>query len=481
MAKVGTPSLDYKEMQDRFALPDALMGGTLEMRKQGTTYMPQYPAEESTRYNRRLKNAVLYDAYRKAIDNLSARPFRTPATIDEDAGDWWDEFVGDVDLANTALTTFARRQLADMLIYGKSHILVDYPNTASIAEAQGRPLTAADEVAMNIRPYFSNISPKALIGWKSERMGGVETLTEIRILEETTEYVDGSDWEEETIERVHLWTREQVITYRKSDEESDEWGVEFSRPNTLGLIPLVTIYANRQGFLKAWPPLEGLANLNQKHWWMQSDQDGIETVARVPMLFFRGFDSEDLAAIDIGPYKVFGNRAHESDIKVVETSGKAVEVGRFALNNLEKQMQAMSMEPLIRKPGSVTATETALEEARNISDLESFVLLLETGIREGFGYVALWRGEDPLRVPMVNINKDGGLGLSDARELEELRLDYALGVIDQRTYLEHRKARGLYSEDMDIEEVVSDTQIEEGAEIDDTGFGSGSPEATDGQ
>ena len=193
MAKVGTPSLDYKEMQDRFALPDALMGGTLEMRKQGTTYMPQYPAEESTRYNRRLKNAVLYDAYRKAIDNLSARPFRTPATIDEDAGDWWDEFVGDVDLANTALTTFARRQLADMLIYGKSHILVDYPNTASIAEAQGRPLTAADEVAMNIRPYFSNISPKALIGWKSERMGGVETLTEIRILEEPTEYVAGSD------------------------------------------------------------------------------------------------------------------------------------------------------------------------------------------------------------------------------------------------------------------------------------------------
>tara|TARA_Y100000310_G_scaffold255696_1_gene263239 strand:- start:15039 stop:16484 length:1446 start_codon:yes stop_codon:yes gene_type:complete len=481
MAEVSAPSLDYKDMQARFVLPDALMGGTLEMRKQGTTYMPQYPAEETTRYNRRLNNAVLYDAYRKAIDNLSARPFRTPVTIDDDAGDWWDEFVGDVDLANTALTTFARRQLADMLIYGKSHILVDYPDTASIAEERGRPLTAADEVWMNIRPYFVNISPKALIGWKSERIGGVETLTEIRILEETTEYVKGENWEEETIERVHRWTREEVTTFRKDSAESDAWREEYSRSNTLGLIPLVTIYANRQGFLKAWPPLEGLANLNQKHWWMQSDQDGIETVARVPMLFFRGFDSEDLAAIDIGPYKVFGNRANESDIKVVETSGKAVEVGRFALNNLEKQMQSMSMEPLIRKPGSVTATETALEEARNISDLESFVLLLETGIREGLGYVALWRNEDPLGVPLVNINKDSGLGLSDARELEELRLDYALGVIDQRTYLEHRKARGLYSEDMNIEEVVSDTQIEEGAEIDVTSFGPGSPAASNSQ
>tara|TARA_R110002033_G_scaffold3387_4_gene19320 strand:- start:428 stop:1870 length:1443 start_codon:yes stop_codon:yes gene_type:complete len=480
MAKVGTPSEDYKAMEERFALPVALMGGTLEMRKQSTHYMPQYPAEDSTRYNRRLKNAVLYDAYRKAIDNLSSRPFRNLVSLEEGAGDWWLEFAKDVDLANTALTTFARRQLADMLIYGKSHILVDYPDTGRLEAVQGRPLTAADERLMNIRPYFSNISPQALIGWKSERFGGVETLTEIRILEETTEYIDGSDWEEQVIERVHLWTRDLVVTYRKTDAESDEWYEEYSRSNTLGTIPLVTIYANRQSFLKSWPPLEGLANLNQKHWWMQSDQDGIETVARVPMLFFRGFDSEDLAAIDIGPYKVFGNRANESDIKVVETSGKAVEVGRFALNNLEKQMTSMSMEPLVRKPGNVTATETTLEEARNISDLESFVLLLETGLREAFGYVALWRNEDPSNVPNVNINKDAGLALSDARELEELRLDYALGVIDQRTYLEHRKARGLYSEDMNIEEVIADTQIDEGAEIDDTGFGSGSSVQADG-
>tara|TARA_R110000744_G_scaffold30928_3_gene73043 strand:+ start:2507 stop:3949 length:1443 start_codon:yes stop_codon:yes gene_type:complete len=480
MAKVGTPSEDYKAMAERFTLPVALMGGTLEMRKQSTTYMPQYPAEDSTRYNRRLMNAVLYDAFRKAVDNLSSRPFRNVISLEEGTDEWWVKFGTDVDLANTALTTFARRQLSDMLIYGKSHILVDYPDTDNIERERGSVLTLADERSMNIRPYFSNVSPQALIGWKSNRIGGVETLTEVRIRESTTEYVDGADWEEQLIERVHLWTRESVLTYRKMDSESDEWVEESSRPNTLGLIPLVTIYANRQGFLKAWPPLEGLANLNQKHWWMQSDQDGIETVARVPMLFFRGFDSEDLAAIDIGPYKVFGNRAVESDIKVVETSGKAVEVGRFALNNLERQMQSMSMEPLVRKPGNITATETALEEARNISDLESFVLLLETGIRQAFGYAALWRNEDPAKVPHININKDAGLGLSDARELEELRLDYALGVIDQRTYLEHRKARGLYSEEMNIEDVIADTQIDEGAEIDDTDSGSGSSVQADG-
>jgi hypothetical protein len=51
------------------------------------------------------------------------------------------------------------------------------------------------------------------------------------------------------------------------------------------------------------------------------------------------------------------------------------------------------------------------------------------------------------------------------RELEEMRLDYTMGVIDQRTYLEHRKARGLYSEDMDIDDVIDRASQEEGDEL----------------
>jgi len=463
-ANPSTPTEDYMQMQERFALPVALLQGTLAMRAQSTAYMPQYPSEGDERYARRVKNSVLLESFRKSVDNLSSRPFAKEITIDEDAGDMWSEFVSNVDHAGSSLTSFAKGQLEDMLTFGKSHILVDFPDTERLkAELSKDQLTKADENEFNLRPYFSHISPASVIGWLSKRVGGVEVLEQVRFIETSFERVD--EWEEKEVSRVHVWTSEKIDTYRKLDKNTDEWPLESTRPNTLGFIPLITIYANRKGFLKAFPPMEGLAHLNQKHWWMQSDQDQIETVARVPMLFFRGFDVEKLAAVEVGPYKIFGNRAHESDIKVVETSGKAVEVGAHALGRLEKQMQAMSMEPLQRKPQQVTATEMVLDEQRNMSDLEAYVVRLEKGLRDGLKIVAMWKKIDPKAVPAVNIAKDDALAMGGDRELEEMRLDYTMGVIDQRTYLEHRKARGLYSEDMDIDEVIDRASQEEGDEL----------------
>ena len=464
-ADVSTPIGDYKDMAARFALPVALLGGTLTMRDEATVYMPKYPEEEEARYLRRLNSAVLLESYRKAVENLSARPFRKPVKLDENAGDFWRSFARNVDLSGTSLTSFARTQLQDLLVFGKSHILVDYPDTGSLKERLGvDQLTLADEQKYNLRPYMSHISPSAVIGWLSERRGGIEVLTQLRIKEVFSERVN--EWEEREVQRIHVWTEKEITTYRKNgNDDSDEFFLEGEpRTNTIGFIPLITVYANRQSFLKSFPPLEGLAHLNQKHWWMQSDQDQIETVARVPMLFFRGFSVEDLQGVEVGPYKIFGNRAHESDIKVVETNGKAVEVGSHALMRLEKQMQAMSMEPLVRKPQQLTATEVAYDEVRSLSDLEAYVTRLEWGLFDALSIVALWRKDR--YVPEISIGEDEQLFLNGDRELEELRLDYQMGAITQRTYLKHRRERGLYSEDLDIDEEIAETQMEEGLSID---------------
>jgi hypothetical protein len=40
MPDISTPNLDYNDMVEAWDINDALMGGTLEMRRQGTTYLP---------------------------------------------------------------------------------------------------------------------------------------------------------------------------------------------------------------------------------------------------------------------------------------------------------------------------------------------------------------------------------------------------------------------------------------------------------
>ncbi len=42
MADISTPNLDYNDMLEAWDINDALMGGTLEMRRQGENYLPKW-------------------------------------------------------------------------------------------------------------------------------------------------------------------------------------------------------------------------------------------------------------------------------------------------------------------------------------------------------------------------------------------------------------------------------------------------------
>lgn len=46
MPDISTPNLDYNDMVEAWDINDALMGGTLEMRRQGKKYLPKWPNED---------------------------------------------------------------------------------------------------------------------------------------------------------------------------------------------------------------------------------------------------------------------------------------------------------------------------------------------------------------------------------------------------------------------------------------------------
>ena len=58
MADISTPNLDYNDMLEAWDINDALMGGTLEMRRQGENYLPKWPNEDEDAYKKRLSVAT---------------------------------------------------------------------------------------------------------------------------------------------------------------------------------------------------------------------------------------------------------------------------------------------------------------------------------------------------------------------------------------------------------------------------------------
>ena len=451
---VNTPCSAYAAVEERYRLVTALMGGTVAMRAEGENYLPQYPKETRERYNDRLKVSVLYEAFSSTIRNLSGRPFGQSVQLSQDSMQWYADMISDIDAQGTDLTVFARHCLEDILVYGKAHILAEYPNTYELQEQLGRQLSRADEMQQNIRPYLVRLSPKDVIGWRTERQGGQEVLTRLRYRVNRTLPSADSDWEDKQKKCVVVWTPETITVHEQSEE--GEWIAGAPTVNTLGMIPVCTVYANRVGPLMANPPLEALAHLNAKHWKNQSDQDQIEEVARIPMLHMTGYDPKEVQTLEVAAYKIVANRNPQAQMQVVETNGSAVTVGQESLKELVSQMEDMALEALRRRSsGSKTATEVAIQVGRNVSDLEAYCVLLERGLAKSLYYMALWSGLT-LDMPTVKISTDFGFSYGVEKELAEIREDYKLGVITADRYLFERKRRGLYSEEMDI-----DVELEE--------------------
>src|SRR3546814_6971269 len=97
-----------------------------------------------------------------------------------------------------------------------------------------------------------------------------------RVLFRSTER-DGA-WGERAVEQIRVLEPGRWSLWRRADAVRDRpWrrhaGGETSfGPPGFGTLPLVTVYAERTGYLTARPPLLDLAWLNLAHWQSSSDQ-----------------------------------------------------------------------------------------------------------------------------------------------------------------------------------------------------------------
>lgn len=69
MADISTPNLDYNDMLEAWDINDALMGGTLEMRRQGENYLQN----GLTKMKTLIKNACLWLRYFLCMKKASSK------------------------------------------------------------------------------------------------------------------------------------------------------------------------------------------------------------------------------------------------------------------------------------------------------------------------------------------------------------------------------------------------------------------------
>ena len=189
------------------------------------------------------------------------------------------------------------------LTYGHSHSLVDFP-------APTGAKSLAEEREQNRRPYWIEIDPTDIYGWRLDREVNYGKLIQVRIAEKAV--VPSGEFGEKVFDQVRVIEPGEYRIYRKKEAKKDLIDVEgtayagnFDSPEnendyelvsggefSLGEVPLVTVYAGKTDTMTSKPPLLDIAYLNLAHFQRQADLIHSLHVASQPMLVLEGWDDQ---------------------------------------------------------------------------------------------------------------------------------------------------------------------------------------------
>ncbi len=449
-------------MADKWTMMRTLMRGTGAMRDAGEDYLPKFTAETDDAYEARLARTVLANFFEDAIRNAASLPFRKPVTLSDGAPEPIKLMMEDVDLKGQDLTRFANYVLQDGILAGFSFILVDFQRTEGTVE------NLAQEKSMGLRPYWVHLKADDVLAVYSERINGVDTITHLRYLEEVT---IRNGFEEDTVRQVRVYEPGLYQIWRE-DTESKQWTMIESGPMSIGVVPIVPIICGRQEDAP-WvvkPLFLDLAHKQIEHWQSSSDQRNILTFSRFPMLAVAGAGNETGEQADVGPGKLLSTTDPSGKWYFVEAGGAAIEAGRKDLETIKEEMRILGLQPQIGETGSVTATARALDETRVHSAVQVIAVNLEDALNQAIYYTGLWLGIDT-STTFVSVNRDFGISLRDASEIDALLRMRVAGELSRRSLWSEFKRRNVLSADFDADREEEALMVEQALGIFPMGMG----------
>jgi len=399
------------EMMKGWEIMKAVTLGTEYLRENSEAFLPLEPREDYTAYLARVNRAVFSPYTQRLVRAATGLILRKPITLIGDPY-WTDVFAKDVDGCGSDLDEYARRVLICALTYGHGHTLVDFP-------APRGAKSLAEERAQNRRPYWIEVDPANIYGWRLDREVNYGNLVQIRIGEKAV--VPDGDFGEKVFDQIRVIEPGKYQIFRQKEQTKDmfvegmansgrfdvpieakDYELVESGDFSLGEIPLVTVYAGKTDTLTSKPPLLDIAYLNLSHFQRQADLIHSLHVASQPMLVLEGWDDQmkDMAiSVNYAMATQPGNKVY-----YVEPASSAFEAQSAEIEELQRQMATLGISTLSQqKFVAETADARRLDRIDTNSMLSMVSLDLEQKLQKAFVLSAKYLGLEP---PEIKINRD---------------------------------------------------------------------------
>ena len=247
----------YMRNRDRWEFLYNSYAGGEEYRQAG--YLTKYVLETPGEYQARLNNTPLDNHCQSTIATYVSFMFREHP--ERDLADWQymsdvEDFLKDCDMEGRSLDAFMKQVSIWSSVFGHSWVIMTKPFIGQ--------QTAADEVAMGVRPYVNLLTPLVVSDWRWERQpNGHYELSYFKYVEEVIDKI--------TI--VKEWTRETIKTY-EMDDVKKEAVLRDEELNMLGKIPCVLVY-NQRGITKdlGVSDITDIADVQRQIYNLQSENE----------------------------------------------------------------------------------------------------------------------------------------------------------------------------------------------------------------
>ena len=428
------------DMMKSWEIMKAVTEGTEYLRENSEAFLPLEPREDYDAYMARVNRAVFSPFTQRLIRAATGLVLRKPISLIGDPY-WTEMFKMDVDGCKSDLDEYARRVLMCSLTYGQSHILVDYP-----APSGARSL--AEERAQDRRPYWIEVDPLNLYGWRLDRESNYGNLIQARIGEKAV--VPEGKFGEKVYDQVRVIEPGKYRVFRRKDQidemydlndnsfagefdattAQEEFKLVESGQFSLGEIPLVTIYAGKTDNLTSKPPLLDIAYLNLAHFQRQADLIHSLHVASQPMLVMEGYDDQtkDLAiSVNYAMATQPGNKVY-----YVEPASSAFDAQSAEIKELQMQMATLGISTLSQqKFVAESADARRLDRVDTNSMLAMVSMELEQKLQKAFNLSAQYVGIEP---PEVKISRDFDIERLIGRDITALTSLFDQQVIDREEF-----------------------------------------------
>jgi len=428
------------DMMKGWEIMKAVTEGTDYLRQNSEAFLPLEPREDYDAYLARVNRAVFSPFTQRLIRAATGLVLRKPITLTGDPY-WTEMFKMDVDGCKSDLDEYARRILMCSLTYGQSHILVDYP-----APSGARSL--AEERAQDRRPYWIEVDPTNLYGWRLDREANYGNLIQVRLAEKAV--LPSGQFGEQVFDQIRVIEPGRYRVFRKKEQLEEMYDVsdnssvgEFEVATTdkdykqvesgsfsLGEIPLVTIYSGKTDNLVSKPPLLDIAYLNIAHFQRQADLIHSLHVASQPMLVMEGYDDQtkDLAiSVNYAMATQPGNK-----IYYVEPASSAFDAQSAEIKELQMQMATLGISTLSQqKFVAESADARRLDRVDTNSMLAMVSMELEQKLQKAFNLSAEYVGIEP---PEIKISRDFDIERLIGQDITALTSLFDQQVIDREEF-----------------------------------------------